>query len=171
MLPSSGWPTLQLPAWLLPKTEELARLGEAHPDVQFFRGLLKVGCVEKDTMDQITSFIATAKTHEAAQMAITLSEECLLAVGIVAESLDTIPAPHVLHCGRASLSDAFPQPCRNRDEALKLAARLLNSPNRPADIWLRIEGPDGSSWNTSAIEAELRTRGEMQLLALRRTNQ
>jgi hypothetical protein len=169
--PNRRWPTLYLPDWLLPKTEELARLGEAHPDVQFFRELLRGGRVEETTMEQLTSFIVTAETVEAAQMAIDLSKECILAVGVVAESLDTIPAPHTLHCGRDSLTDAFPQPCRSRNEALKIAELILKSPTCPDDVWLRIDGPDGSSWDTSAIKEELKTRDDMLVLAIQRTHQ
>jgi len=165
------WPALNLPDWLPTKTEELARqLGHTHPDVLFFRDLLKVGRLEDTTIDRVTSFIAASETLEASQMAIDFSNECILAAGLVAESMDSLPTPHVLHCGRGSLGDAFPQPCRNRFEAIKIAKALLSSPNCPADIWLRLEGPDGTTMDTAAIRLEIKTREDLFVLAARMTN-
>jgi hypothetical protein len=164
------WPAFNLPDWLPAKTEGLTRqLGDKHSDVLFFRDLLKVGRLEDTTMDRVTSFIATSKTLEASQMAIDLSNECILAAGLVAEGMDSLPTSYVLHCGRGSLEDAFPQPCRNRFEAIKTAEARLNSPNCPTDIWLRLEGPDGTM-DTDAIRLEITTREDLLILASKMTN-
>jgi hypothetical protein len=61
------------------------------------------------------------------------------------------PGPFTLHCSRGDLVDAFPRPCRSRDEALLAAAEILKSPKWARDMWLRLDGPNGQSWKTAAI--------------------
>jgi hypothetical protein len=155
------WPTLNVPDWLRPRTDDLARLGELHPDVRFFRAILDAGRIDESVMDSLSKFIASAETHEAAQMATELSRDCLQAVALVAASQDMLSGPHTLYCGKGTLADAFPKPCRTRTEALGTAEAILKSPSCPKDIWLRIEGPNGLSWDTTQIRTVLATRADL----------
>jgi len=49
---TTGWPKLNAPDWLRPRTEALiAELGEAHPDVQLFVSILQAGIIDETMVD------------------------------------------------------------------------------------------------------------------------
>jgi hypothetical protein len=161
----ASWPTCDVPNWLMRETADLAlELGPSHPDVVFFRQqVLTFGVIDEACLDRVTAFIEKAQTRTATNMAIRLSTECIKAGAAVAAHHDDNSGPHTFSCGRRSLTDAFPQPCRNRTEALGIAAAMLRSPVCPTDIWLRIQGPDGVDWDTRKIREILATRSELGL--------
>jgi hypothetical protein len=63
--------------------------------------------------------------------------------------------PYTLHCRLGILTDAFPRPCRSRNEALSAASELLISPRWTRDMRLRLDGPNGQSWDTNEIRRML----------------
>jgi len=93
-------------------------------------------------------------------MAADLSRECLEAASVGAFSLeslrqshaaDKVSYPFTVHRSRGDLTDAFPQPCRDLAEALEFAPKFLGSPEWKHDWWVRIDGPNGQSWDTAGV--------------------
>ena len=73
---------------------------------------------------------------------------------------DVSPTPGLeqvyrLHCGRRTLTDAFPGLYRNRSEALRTALNILKCPNWTHDMWLRLDEPNGQSFGTDEIRLML----------------
>lgn len=69
---------------------------------------------------------------------------------------DVSPPPgldqlYVLHCSRGTLRDARPGWFRSRADALAVALNLLKCPNWTHDMWLRLDEPNGQSFDTDAI--------------------
>lgn len=66
--------------------------------------------------------------------------------------MDKSAGEYSVHCWRGDLVDKFPHPPQTFEDAVQYAFGLLKSPKWEKDMRVRIDGPNGKSWDMEEIK-------------------
>ena len=80
------------------------------------------------------------------------------AVRCWSEAMNGTPSHYIVNYNNDGLPNAFPHPCRDLQEALDHASKLINAPARPRGMRIWIDGPNGEHFEENDIRQLLAAR-------------